>query len=141
MLAVWGAGLLLEAALLLPAFIFLERPEPPLVARLRGDPGFPSSTPLYVVDTIGGNSPAASSTRAMTPMQGVGEDSFYTVLHWPPDKPLLAGGGRVIAVPMRFLWVPFVYVCVVPIGLLALAGAWLTARWRNRGPWMEHRCA
>jgi hypothetical protein len=69
----------------------------------------------------------------MVPPHGVGEDSFYTVLHWPPDKPLLAGGGRVIAMPMRYMWVPFVYICVVPMGMLGLAGAWLVSRRGSRG--------
>jgi hypothetical protein len=60
------------------------------------------------------------------------EDSFYTVVHWPPDKPLLEGGGRVVAVPMRFWWVPALYVCGVPIFLVVLTGAWLWTR--RRGP-------
>jgi hypothetical protein len=58
----------------------------------------------------------------------VEEDSFYTVLHWPPHKPLLAGGGRVIAMPMHHWWMPALYMGAVPLGLLVVSAAWVLAR-------------
>ncbi len=59
------------------------------------------------------------------------EDSFYTVLHWPPTRPLLEGGGHVVGLPMRLWWVPVLYVTGVPLLLLGLTGAWLWARRRR----------
>src|SRR6188508_1265172 len=36
LVAIWGGGVLLETVLALPLCVLLVRPEPPLVARLRG---------------------------------------------------------------------------------------------------------
>ena len=129
LLKLWGAGLLVEAALLLLMFVLLVRPEPPLVDRLQGrKPSRRQVTVIYPDSARLGSPP----TSPMAARQSIAEDSFYTVLHWPPHKPLLAGGGRVIAMPMRQWWVPALYVGAVPIALIAATGAWLLAQ--RRGP-------
>ncbi len=123
--AVWGAGVVIEAVLLLVASAVLVRPEPPLVALLRGETNGQTSR----VSFSAGSGLSDSAELRPGPMSPAArEDSFYTVLHWPLDKPLTAGGGRVLAVPMRFWWVPALYVCAVPLLLIALTGAWLWAR-------------
>lgn len=123
--AFWVAGLVLEAVLLLVASVVLVRPEPPLVALLRGETYGRKSIVTYSFGPGRGDS-AELRPGAVPP--AADEDSFYTVLHWPLDKPLTAGGGRVVAVPMRFWWVPALYVCAVPLLLVGLTGAWLWAR-------------
>jgi hypothetical protein len=129
LLKLWGAGLLVEAALLLLMFVLLVRPEPPLVDRLQGrNPSRRQVTVIYA-DSARLDSPP---TPPMAARQSVAEDSFYTVLHWPLHKPLLAGGGRVIAMPMRQWWVPALYLGAVPIALIAATAAWLLAP--RRGP-------
>ena len=128
-LAFWGAGLVLETVLLLVASAVLVRPEPPLVALLRGETDGGKSIVMYSAQLRPGDS-AELRPAAVPP--AADEDSFYTVLHWPLDKPLIAGGGRVVAVPMRFWWVPALYVCAVPLFLVGLTGAWLWARRQGR---------
>ncbi|NUP72003.1 MAG: hypothetical protein HOQ30_08590 [Gemmatimonadaceae bacterium] len=124
-LRLWGAGLLVEAALLTLMFVLLVRPEPPLVDRLQGR----DRRRGHVVVLYSDSTPLRTSPSRSTDFrQRVAEDSFYTVLHWPLHKPLLAGGGRVIAMPMRRWWVPALYVGLVPIALLAATGAWFLAR-------------
>lgn len=137
-LKIWGAGLLVEAALLLLMFVLLVRPEPPLVDRLRGRT--PSRRQLTVIhsDSASLGSPPNLATAAR---QSIAEDSFYTVLHWPLNKPLLAGGGRVIAMPMRQWWVPALYVGAVPIALIVATGALLLARRRGPGAQVDERGA
>lgn len=129
-LKIWGAGLLVEAALLLLMFVLFVRPEPPLVDRLQGrNPSRRQLTVIYS-DSARLESPPNLPTAAR---QSIADDSFYTVLHWPLHKPLLAGGGRVIAMPMRQWWVPALYVGAVPIALIAATGALLLAQRRGRG--------
>ena len=127
--AVWGAGVALEAVLLLVASAVLVRPEPPLVALLRGETNGQRSRVSFSAES-GLSDSAVLRPGPISP--AAVDDSFYTVLHWPLDKPLTAGGGRVLAVPMRFWWVPALYVCAVPILLIALTGAWLWAGRRGR---------
>lgn len=117
--ALWGAGLLLEAALLLAMFAVLVPPTPPLVARLRGEHSGAGAVAIVIF--------RPGDPRPVVP-PAAAEDSFYTVVHWPPTRPLLAGGGHVVAVPMRFWWVPALYVGAVPVLLAGLTGAWLWAR-------------
>jgi hypothetical protein len=121
----WGAGLILEAVLLIVPSAVLVRPELPLVARIRGDSGRHRDSVMI--------SPGKALVWSTRPRSVPGppvwpEDSFYTVLHWPLDKPLTAGGGRVVAIPMRFWWVPVLYVCAVPLLLVGLTGAWFRAK-------------
>jgi hypothetical protein len=129
LLKLWGAGLLVEAALLLLMFVLLVRPEPPLVDRLQGRNSSRRQLTVLYADSVRLGSPP---TPPMAARQSIAEDSFYTVLHWPLHKPLLAGGGRVIAMPMRQWWVPALYVGAIPIALIAVTGAWLLAQ--RRGP-------
>jgi hypothetical protein len=139
LLRLWSAGALLEAALLLVMFVLLERPTPPLVARLQGGQSHPLQTVEYRADDLR----LANAARGASMAAPFAEDSFYTVLHWPPHRPLLSGGGRVIAMPMHLWWVPALYVGAVPLGLLAVGTAWLLARRRAaaermpRMPWMR----
>ncbi|MDB4898254.1 MAG: hypothetical protein JWN53_62 [Gemmatimonadetes bacterium] len=121
----WGAGLILEAVLLIVPSAVLVRPELPLVARIRGNSGRPASAVMIWAET--GHVGSAARRSTMGPPVWP-EDSFYTVLHWPLDKPLTAGGGRVVAIPMRFWWVPVLYVCAVPLFLVGLTGAWFRAK-------------
>ena len=123
LLGVWGIGLAIEALLILAMFVLLVRPDPPLVAALRGESLDGSMTVTIVASD---DSLAAIRPRAVAPPAA--EDSFETVLHWPLHRPLLEGGGRVIAMPMRLWWVPVLYVGAVPLLLLALTFAWLLAR-------------
>jgi len=125
LLKLWGGGLLVEAALLLLMFVLLVRPEPPLVDRLPGRDSTHRQVAVIYVDSARASSPPASP--AAFPHR-IAEDSFYTVLHWPLYKPLLAGGGRLIAMPMRRWWVPALYVGAVPIALVAVTLVWLLAR-------------
>ncbi|MCY7412140.1 MAG: hypothetical protein LH471_03765 [Salinibacterium sp.] len=127
-LAFWGAGLVLEAVLLLVLSVVLVRPEPPLVALLRGETGGRRSIAILSSEFRPGDS---AELRAGTVPPTAVEDSFYTILHWPLDKPLTAGGGRVVAVPMRLWWVPALYIFGVPLLLVGLTGAWLWARWSD----------
>jgi hypothetical protein len=129
LIKLWGAGLLVEAALLALMFVLLVRPEPPLVDRLRGRDR--SRAPVAVIHADSARLGSAP-TSPMPAWPPIGEDSFYTVLHWPPHKPLLAGAGRVIAMPMRRWWVPALYVGAVPMTLIVTTVAWLLAR--RRGP-------
>ena len=131
-LKLWSAGLLVEAALLLVMFTLLVRPEPPLVEQLRGREHGPRQIVVIRPDRTspGSGMPPSLASRPMP----VREDSFYTVLHWPLHKPLLAGGGRVIAMPMRRWWVPALYVGAVPLCLLAVSVAWLLARTARGAP-------
>jgi hypothetical protein len=124
----WGVGLLLEAALLSVMFVLLVRPEPPLVARLRGA-GALRATVTISVDTVRFHGPVPAQLPPGIPPTP--PDSFYTVLHWPLTKPLLAGGGHVIVLPMGLWWVPALYVGLVPLLLLGLSGVWL---WGRRRP-------
>ena len=121
----WGAGLLLEGALLLVAAVLFVRPEPPLVARLRGarDVG---PTAIFSADTLRFGGPRPRQLPAQ--ISPTPHDSIYTILHWPLTKPLLAGGGRVLTLPMWMWWVPVLYVALVPLVLLGLTGAWLWGR-------------
>lgn len=120
--ALWSGGLLLEAALLLFMWGVLVRPEPPLVAQLRGDTA--AVRPIaYRVDILRPGAGLPQSGPLTAP-----EDSFYTVVHWPPGRPLLQGGGHVVALPMRLWWVPALYVGAVPLLLVGLTAAWLWAR-------------
>jgi hypothetical protein len=130
LLKLWGAGLLLEAALLLPMFALLEAPEPPIVERLQGRVPGRGTTMVFRADTVQ-SAPAGPRSPSAAPWP-VEEDSFYTVLHWPPHKPLLAGGGRVIAMPMRHWWMPALYMGAVPLSLLAASAAWVLARAQRR---------
>ena len=124
-LKIWGAGLLVEAALLLLMFVLLVRPEPPLVDRLRGrNPSRGQLTVIYPDSARFGPAPNLPTAAR----RSIAEDSFYTVLHWPLHKPLLAGGGRVIAMPMRRWWVPALYVGAVPLALVVATGALLLAQ-------------
>jgi len=125
----WVAGLVIEAVLLLVPSAVLVRPEPPLVARLRGDAGVRKDSVTFSAEFRPG---AAAERRPAAVPPAAEADSFYTVLHWPLDKPLAAGGGRVVAVPMRLWWVPVLYLCAVPLLLVSFTGAWLWAR--RRGP-------
>ncbi len=126
-LALWAVGLLIEAALLSAMFIVLVRPEPPLVAQLRGvETGtaveiFAPHAEAVPADSLIQLHPAAGPPVAL-------EDSFYTVVHWPLTKPLLAGGGRVVAVPMHFWWIPVLYVGSIPLLLVCLTGISVWAR-------------
>jgi len=128
--ALWSAGLLLEAALLTLMFALLVRPDPPLVARLRGEDLRSAQTYTYIIDRSSG----APRPGAVVPLRpgprAAPEDSFYTVVRWPPGRPLLAGGGHVVALPMRLRWVPALYVGAVPLLLVGVTGAWLWARRR-----------
>jgi len=123
--AFWVAGLVVEAVLVILASVLLVRPEPPLVALLRGETGGRTSIMTYSFGPRLGDS---AELRPGAVPRAADEDSFYTVLHWPLDKPLTAGGGRVVAVPMRFWWVPALYVCAVPLLLVGLTGVWLLVR-------------
>ncbi len=127
MRTLWGAGLLSEVVLLLAMFAVLVPPDPPLVARLRENTGAQRTSAVLSAELRPG---AVVELRPGAVAEAVAEDSFYTVLHWPLDKPLLAGGGRVLAIPMRLWWVPALYVGAVPLLLLGLTGAWLLARHR-----------
>ncbi len=122
LLKLWGGGLLVEAALLLLMFMLLVRPEPPLVEQLQGRDSAHRQFAVIHVDSARATSPP--TFPAAFP-QRIAEDSFYTVLHWPLYKPLLAGGGRLIAMPMRRWWVPALYVGAVPITLVAVTMVWL----------------
>lgn len=126
LLGLWGVGFLVEAALLALMFVLLVRPEPPLVDRLQGGDRSRMSVALIKVDTLRSGSPVASPGDLP---RRIVEDSFYTVLHWPLYKPLLAGGGRVIAMPMRRWWVPALYVGAVPLALIVATLVWVFARW------------
>lgn len=127
--ALWGAGLLLEAALLALMFSLLVRPDPPLVARLRGEDLRATRTYTYTVDRrAGAPGPGAVVPLRPGPLPTAPEDSFYTVVRWPPGRPLLAGGGHVVALPLRLWWVPALYVGTVPLLLIGITAAWLWAR-------------
>ena len=89
--ALWGAGLLLEAVLLLIMFGLLEAPEPPLVARLRGDT-ITGGVVTFSVDTL--RLSASGPLQAAPGPPAAAEDSFYTVLHWPYARPARSCYGR-----------------------------------------------
>ncbi len=125
MRTLWIAGLLLEAVFILVAATLLERPDPPLVAQLR--PGDRSRQVYTATAELRPGATVIVPGRPAVPPPAR-EDSFYTVLHWPLDKPLTAGGGRVLAMPMRLWWVPALYFTAVPLLLIGLTIAWLWAR-------------
>jgi hypothetical protein len=131
MAAIWAAGLLLEGALLVIMFILLVPPQPPLVARLRGER--PSAAEIVLVRADAPPTDTLTRSRRVAGAPIVDEDSFYTIVHWPLDRPLLAGGGHVVAVPMRFWWVPALYVSTVPLLLMGVTGIWLWSRRRAPG--------
>ena len=124
LLKFWVAGVLLEALLFAVASVLFVRPDPPLVDRLQGAP--PNHVVIFKRDTIGSDSP-------WVPPKDLGPrpDSFFTVLHWPLNKPLLEGGGRVVSMPMTMWWVPALYVGAVPLTLIAVTIWWLVARRRQ----------
>ena len=127
MRTLWAAGLLLEAALLGVMFTLLVRPDPPLVAQLRGE----HSSTVRSVFVYSGIPSADTSIQSHSGIASPSAaDSFYTILHWPLNKPLLEGGGRVVAVPMRLWWVPALYVGAVPLLLICVTGLWFSARYR-----------
>ncbi len=127
--AVWGVGILIEAALLSVMFVLLVPPEPDLVERLGGERRG-GSVEIFV--PVSGAAPDDAAIHRGKALPAAAEESFYTVLHWPLNKPLLAGGGRVVAVPMRFWWVPVLYVGAIPLLLACITGAWLWARRQPR---------
>jgi hypothetical protein len=116
LVAIWGGGALLEAVLALPLCVLLARPEPPLVARLRGRDALGAQRVVLRTEFA----PVGRSAPEAIVAAPVPEDSFYTVLHWPLNKPLLEGGGRVLAMPMHRWWVPALYIGVVPLVLVGL---------------------
>jgi hypothetical protein len=118
--ALWGAGLLAEGVLLLPMFALLARPEPGRLLRRVSD-AHATGGALVVL---------APAPRSAARPPAAPEDSFYTVVHWPPGRPRVPGGGHVVGLPMRLWWVPALYVGAVPLALAGLTGAWLWARRR-----------
>src|SRR5258705_9108254 len=88
----WAGGVVLEALLLLAASAVLVRPEPPLVARLRGDSGHKSSV-MISAEFRGGSSAKAASTPVPPGPEG---DSFYTRPPWPLGKPVPTVAGRAV---------------------------------------------
>jgi hypothetical protein len=101
-----------------------------LVEQLQGRAPGRGQTLVLRVDSARAGAPTLPPLAFVPPPTA--EDSFYTVLHWPRNKPLLGGGGRVIATPLRLWWVPALYVGAVPLALVAVTGAWLLARGRRR---------
>ena len=126
--AAWGVGLLLEGMLLLAMFTLFVRPDPPLLEQLGGEYRGPVEVVFSRSDSVALTPAARPDPAGPDP---VPEDSFYTILHWPLNKPLLAGGGHVVTLPMRLLWIPFVYVGAVPFLLICLTSIWLWSRWRR----------
>jgi hypothetical protein len=128
--ALWGAGLLIEAALLGAMFALLVAPDPPLLARLRGE-----ATAGPTSFSVGLGAPHDSSYQLGPGSEppAAPEDSVYTVVRWPPGRPLLAGGGHVVALPARLWWAPALFVGAVPLLLVGVTGAWLWARRRAAG--------
>ena len=115
LLRLWAAGLLAEGLLLAVPFIFFVRPDPPIVEHLAGAPAG-NATVFIIRDTVA----AAAPTTLPHPPRTL-RDSFFTVLHWPLNKPILEGGGRLIVMPMSLWWVPVLYVSAVPIALVILS--------------------
>jgi len=129
--ALWAAGFLVEAALITVMAILLVRPDPPLVAQLRG--ANPSSVQVVFTQAALDSSDALPQAPE-PPSPSVGSDSFFTVVHWPLNKPLLAGGGHVLVLPMWMWWAPALYVGAVPLILLTVTAVWLRLRHRARHP-------
>jgi hypothetical protein len=127
--ATWALGLALESILLLAMFTLLVRPEPPLVEQLGGEYRGRVEVVFSRSDSV-----ALAVRPRPDPAEPppIPEDSFYTILHWPLNKPLLAGGGHVIKMPMSLLWIPFVYVGAVPFVLLCVTSSWLWGWWHRR---------
>ena len=124
LLTLWAAGLLVEAALLAVLFVLFVPPDPPIVDHLQGVRAN-RATRLITRETA-----TPASTPAPPREFGSRPDSFFTVLHWPLNKPVLEGGGRVVSMPMSLWWVPALYIAGVPLALIALTIAWLVARRR-----------
>jgi hypothetical protein len=123
-LKLWVAGVLVEALLFVVLSILFVRPDPPIVELLQG-PRANRAMVTITRDTFTSASPWVPPTEF-----GPRPDSFFTVLHWPLNKPVLEGGGRVVSMPMTMWWVPALYVGAVPLALIVLTIAWLAARWR-----------
>ena len=122
----WGASLLVEALLLAVLFIVLVPPDQPIVELLQGAPRN-RETVFITRDT-----PTLASPPIPPREFGPKPDSFFNVLRWPLNKPVLEGGGRDISMPMWLWWVPALYISAVPLALVALTIAWLIARRRLR---------
>jgi hypothetical protein len=124
-LKVWGIGLVIEALLFGAMFTLLVHPDPDLVDKLQGEYPRSGTVTIFRSDVT-----PSDSARLFVPPPDLGPrpDSFFTVLHWPLNKPLLEGGGRVIAMPVSRWWIPALYVGLVPMILITLTAAWLISR-------------
>jgi hypothetical protein len=121
LLKAWGVGLLIEGLLIGAMFTLLVPPEGDLADKLQG--AYPRSGTAFIVKNV----TTSDSARFVPPDFGQRPDSFFTVLHWPLNKPLLEGGGRLIAMPMSQWWIPALYIGLVPTVLIVLTAAWLIA--------------